>query len=574
MNNPNIIRFIVLTFVFSITSTQYAFGMDLVGTVNIKPDPPTIISIVAADSSNNSGYSNGDTITVRFSGPTNMPSAATKSQLDSLFTFSQSLGDNYIGAYRNPSTLVVTISDTTNNEGPSVGSFTITIKSGGNLKNSAATSEASVAQSPVLVGNFGDKAGPFITDVTADDPDNSNAAYSDGDTITIRFSEPTDTPGGTTTQSKAAVNNLFTFTENLGDEYTGQWVNSLTFRITVNNANNGVPLIDITTTQPSGTTPIKNADSSSSQSSGASPVLRGSFGVFTVSQLVSDGSSAINTLPSGIMSEVTLPAGVSGTITVQKVEPTSTAASSGTIQFIGDVTDITPSDGATCSGGCDISFTFASGDLPASASLSNIKIFHDSNGDGDFADANEQLTTTITENPPGVFIATATAFFNSNFGIGSVSSSSSLSGSSGSSGSTGSSSGGGGGGHGKSSSQGKSTGTQGKSDGGFGGIINPADKEIKNPITVAKPIPGWIKNFAGLWSNGELSDTHFMLGVKKMIKDGVIKEELITQKTDKSIIPSWIKNPAKWWNSGKISDKEFVSSLEFLIKNKIIQSKS
>ena len=36
-------------------------------------------------------------------------------------------------------------------------------------------------------------------------------------------------------------------------------------------------------------------------------------------------------------------------------------------------------------------------------------------------------------------------------------------------------------------------------------------------------------------------------------------------------IPSWIKNNAGWWANGQISDKDFVSGIQYLIENGIMK---
>jgi len=81
-------------------------------------------------------------------------------------------------------------------------------------------------------------------------------------------------PGGTDLQTRTAVDDLFTFTESLGQQYRGQWTTSDTFTITIRNANNaGPPVIGVTTVTPSGITPIQSSDETSSPSSVISPVL-------------------------------------------------------------------------------------------------------------------------------------------------------------------------------------------------------------------------------------------------------------------------------------------------------------
>jgi len=43
------------------------------------------------------------------------------------------------------------------------------------------------------------------------------------------------------------------------------------------------------------------------------------------------------------------------------------------------------------------------------------------------------------------------------------------------------------------------------------------------------------------------------------------------QKLEERTIPSWIKNNAGWWSAGKISDEDFLSGLKYLIENSIIK---
>ncbi|MGI0011355.1 MAG: LamG domain-containing protein, partial [Nitrosopumilaceae archaeon] len=92
-------------------------------TIQDSPTAPSIASVIASDGDGiaDDGFSNGDTITVKFTNSTNRPPVATKSQVDGLFTFSQSLGNNYVGEWINPSTLVITIVDSTGATPPAVG---------------------------------------------------------------------------------------------------------------------------------------------------------------------------------------------------------------------------------------------------------------------------------------------------------------------------------------------------------------------------------------------------------------------------------------------------------------------
>jgi len=118
---------------------------------------------------------------------------------------------------------------------------------------------------------------PIITSIHLDDKDMDNT-YSVGDTITITFDSDTNTPGGVI-QTKASVDNMFTFTESLGQPYRGQWIGEDTFVITIKGLRDaGPPLVGITTVFPTGITEILSADETSLPSNSTSPVLTGDFG--------------------------------------------------------------------------------------------------------------------------------------------------------------------------------------------------------------------------------------------------------------------------------------------------------
>jgi hypothetical protein len=85
-------------------------------------------------------------------------------------------------------------------------------------------------------------------------------------------------------------------------------------------------------------------------------------------------------------------------------------------------------------------------------------------------------------------------------------------------------------------------------------------------------IPYWIKNNAGWWSAGKISDEDFVSAIKYLIENKIIN--LSSQNINKNssdVIPYWIKNNAGWWSAGKISDEDFVSAIKYLIENSIIK---
>ncbi len=43
---------------------------------------------------------------------------------------------------------------------------------------------------------------------------------------------------------------------------------------------------------------------------------------------------------------------------------------------------------------------------------------------------------------------------------------------------------------------------------------------------------------------------------------------------EENTIPSWIKNNAGWWSSGKISDNDFFTGIEYLVENGLIKVKT
>ncbi|HJT10154.1 MAG TPA: NHL repeat-containing protein [Candidatus Nitrosotalea sp.] len=123
-----------------------------------KPATPTITNFISDNPSNNSTtYANSNSFTIRFSGSTNQPGGSgvqTKASVDSIFTFSQSLGTDYTGKWANPSTFIITINDATGGT-PQIGVTTATVKASANLKDSSGNSASSTSSSPALSGGFG-----------------------------------------------------------------------------------------------------------------------------------------------------------------------------------------------------------------------------------------------------------------------------------------------------------------------------------------------------------------------------------------------------------------------------------
>jgi len=91
--------------------------------------------------------------------------------------------------------------------------------------------------------------------------------------------------------------------------------------------------------------------------------------------------------------------------------------------------------------------------------------------------------------------------------------------------------------------------------------------------TEATEIPFWIRNNAGWWAEGHLSDSDFVSGIQWLIENRIIDIPYTESSTEtiSSEIPDWIKNNAGWWANGKIPDSAFVSGLQWLISNGIMK---
>lgn len=84
-------------------------------------------------------------------------------------------------------------------------------------------------------------------------------------------------------------------------------------------------------------------------------------------------------------------------------------------------------------------------------------------------------------------------------------------------------------------------------------------------------IPEWVKNNAGWWSEGKITDQDFTSGLQYLIKEKIIKVPASnSDKSGSSEIPKWVKNVAKFWADGKTTAADFVNGIQYLITNNII----
>ena len=89
--------------------------------------------------------------------------------------------------------------------------------------------------------------------------------------------------------------------------------------------------------------------------------------------------------------------------------------------------------------------------------------------------------------------------------------------------------------------------------------------------TAYAEVPGWVKNNAGWWADGTISESEFLTGISFLISDGIVKVPATSTSSENSdSVPSWVKNNAGWWADGTISDAEFVNAVQHLIKSGFI----
>jgi hypothetical protein len=96
-----------------------------------------------------------------------------------------------------------------------------------------------------------------------------------------------------------------------------------------------------------------------------------------------------------------------------------------------------------------------------------------------------------------------------------------------------------------------------------------ADETIGDEVTqTTASVPAWVKNTAGWWAEGKISEVEFVKGVEFLIKQQIIDTSVQTTTSTGtgSSVPDWVKNTAGWWAEGEISEGEFVNAIEHLVK--------
>jgi len=101
---------------------------------------------------------------------------------------------------------------------------------------------------------------------------------------------------------------------------------------------------------------------------------------------------------------------------------------------------------------------------------------------------------------------------------------------------------------------------------------------VPNSSAQDAQIPNWIKNVAGWWASGVISENEFVTGIEYLINNNIIlldfvpcNYEIQSQYGDTKSVPDWIKNNASWWSENLIGDLDFINGLQYLIEYKIIK---
>ncbi len=78
---------------------------------------------------------------------------------------------------------------------------------------------------------------------------------------------------------------------------------------------------------------------------------------------------------------------------------------------------------------------------------------------------------------------------------------------------------------------------------------------VPNSSAQDTQIPNWVKNVAGWWGSGDISENEFVTGIEYLINNNIIlldfvpcNDEIQSQYGDTKSVPDWIKNNANWWS--------------------------
>jgi hypothetical protein len=99
-------------------------------------------------------------------------------------------------------------------------------------------------------------------------------------------------------------------------------------------------------------------------------------------------------------------------------------------------------------------------------------------------------------------------------------------------------------------------------------------------ISDQSKIAPWVKNSVKWWAEDKISDLDFVLGIQYLIREGILNPPSFEDKLEKTYqqnkvigvkIPKFVKQTAGWWTEGKVTDDEFIAGVQYLIKKGILR---
>ena len=118
------------------------------------------------------------------------------------------------------------------------------------------------------------------------------------------------------------------------------------------------------------------------------------------------------------------------------------------------------------------------------------------------------------------------------------------------------------------------TGYTSEQQGSFSGTSGYTSEQQGTDSTNTQQVPEWIKNNAKWWSDGQIGDSDFTSGIQFMIKEKIINIPDLPEQASETAeqkVPDWIRNNAGWWSDGLITEDDFVKGIQYLVEQGIIK---
>ena len=105
-------------------------------------------------------------------------------------------------------------------------------------------------------------------------------------------------------------------------------------------------------------------------------------------------------------------------------------------------------------------------------------------------------------------------------------------------------------------------------------VSQPEYKQESDQAEKEKGVPEWIKNTAKWWSEDLIEDSDFTSGIQHLIKESIINIPDLPEQTTEKVeeqVPDWVRNNAGWWADGLISEDDFLNGIKYLVEQGIIK---